>query len=356
MIRLLTLCVTIAVWGIVCPITAAQAADPVRIGVLGMDNYQAVEYVQMFNNPKAEGDFAGLRVTAAYPVTSPDYPKSAELTEMWKAQMLNINKNPADPKTAIPQVEMVTSIDELLKRCDAVMIFSLDARLHLTQATAVLKAGKPLYIGRPLATTAEDAVAIFKLSAETKVPCWSCSQHRFSPGFSGMRDHAEVGKVLGCDVYGGFDVNAVEADKSTRGLHSIETLYTIMGPGVVKVSCTSTPNVELMTAVWSDGRVGTFRGVKQGAVKYSATVFGDKGVSTAGIYGHGIPVNGIVPTNDKYMGYGGLGSQMAKFFKGGPVPVTPAETLEIHALFVAADASRAQNGAFVPLPKLAAAK
>ncbi len=354
MIRFLTLFVAFAVAAMVCPIGEAQAADPVRIGILGIDNYQAVEYVQMYNNPKAEGDFAGLRVTAAYPVLSPDYPKSAELTEMWKAQMLNINKVPGNP--VIPQVEMVTSVEELLKRCDAVMIFSLDARMHLAQATAVLKAGKPLYIGRPLASTPEDAVAIFKVSEETKVPCWSCSQHRFSPGFSGMRDHAEVGKVLGCDVYGGFDVKAAEADKSTRGLHSIETLYTIMGPGVVKVSCTSTPSVESITAVWADGRVGTFRGIKEGAAKYSATVFGDKGVSTAGIYGHGIPVNGIVPTNDKYMGYGGLAIQMAKFFKGGPVPVTPAETLEIHALFVAADASRAQNGAVVPLQKLTTAK
>ena len=354
--RVFTLSVTLAMWGLLGSDSVARAADPVRIGILGFDNYQAVEYVQMYNNPQATGDFAGLRVTAAYPVTSPDYPKSAELTEMWKAQMLNVNKNPADPKNAIPQVEMVTSIDELLQRCDAVMIFSLDARQHLTQATAVLKAGKPLYIGRPLATTAEDAVAILKISEETKVPCWSCSQHRFSPGFFGMRDHAEVGRVLGCDVYGGFDVNAVEADKSTRGLHSIETLYTIMGPGVVKVSCTSTPTVESITAVWGDGRVGTFRGIKQGATKYSATVFGDKGVSTAGIYGHGIPVNGIVPTNDTYMGYGGLAIQMAKFFKGGPVPVTAAETLEIHALFVAAEASRAQNGAVVPLQKLTTAK
>lgn len=355
MIRVLTLCVAFAVCGMLGS-TIAVAADPVRIGVLGMDNYQAVEYVAMFNNPKAEGDFTGLRVTAAYPVLSPDYPKSAELTEMWKAQMLNINKNPADPATAIPQVEIVNSIEELLKRCDAVMIFSLDARMHLAQATAVLKAGKPLYIGRPLATTPEDAVAIFKVAEEAKVPCWSCSQHRFSPGFSGMREHEEVGKVLGCDVYGGYDVKAPEADKSTRGLHSIETLYTIMGPGVVKVSCASTPTADVVTAVWADGRVGTFRGVKEGAVKYSATVFGDKGVSTSGIYGHGIPIKGIVPTNDTYMGYRGLGAQMARFFKSGTVPVTPAETLEIHAFLAAADASRAQNGAVVPLQKLTTAK
>lgn len=332
--------------------TSARAADPVKVGLLGMDNYQAVEYVAFFNNPKAEGDLAGLRVVAAYPVTSPDYPKSAELTEQWKKQMLSLYQNPVDPKDKVPPVEIVNSIDELLARCDAVMIWSLDGRMHLAQATAVLKAGKPLFIGRPLASSVEDAVAILKLAAELKVPCWSTSQHRYSPGFIGMRNHPEVGKVLGCDVYGGFDLKAAESDKFIRPLHSLETLYTIMGPGVVKVACTSSPTVESFTATWADGRVGTYRGVKEGAVKYSATVFGDKGVSTAGIYGHGVPLNGVVPTNDKYMGYGGLAIELAKYFKTREVPVTAAETLEIYSLLQATEESRAKGGAVVELKKL----
>ena len=167
-----------------------------------------------------------------------------------------------------------------------------------------------------------------------------------------MRNHPEVGKVLGCDVYGGYDLKASEADKFTRSLHSIETLYTIMGPGVVKLSCQSTQTAESITAVWKDGRVATYRGIKEGTVKYSATVFGDKGVSTAGIYGHGIPVKGVVPTNDKYMGYGGLAIELAKYFKGGEPPVTAAETLEIFAFLQAAEESRAQNGATVSLKNL----
>ena len=56
--------------GFCASIGRVPAADPVRVGILGMDNYQAVEYVAFFNNPKAEGDLAGLRVTAAYPVIS----------------------------------------------------------------------------------------------------------------------------------------------------------------------------------------------------------------------------------------------------------------------------------------------
>jgi predicted dehydrogenase len=328
---------------------APGQAGPVRVGILGFDNYQAVEYVQFFNNPKADGDLAGLRVVAAYPVASAGYPESAALTERWKKQMLGLFANVKD---APPPVKMVDSVEALLKECDAVMIFSLDGRQHLAQATAVLNAKKRLFLGRPLASAPADAVAILKKAEEMKTPCWSCSQHRFSPGFIGMRNHPEVGRVLGCDVYGGYDVKAAEADAFTRSLHSIETLYTIMGPGCTKVSCTSTPTAESVTAVWKDGRVATYRGIKQGAVKYSATVFGDKGVSTAGIYGHGVPVKGVAPTDDKYMGYGGLAVELAKFFKGGPAPVAAAETLEIFALLQAAEESRQKNGAVVPLKDL----
>jgi hypothetical protein len=60
----------------------------------------------------------------------------------------------------------------------------------------------------------------------------------------------------------------------------------------------------------------------------------------------------VVPTDDRYVGYEGLAVEIARFFKGGPVPVTPQETLEIFALLQAAELSRAQQGAVVRLPDL----
>ncbi len=353
MVGRLTTVVALVLLGAGCLAAELSAAEPVRVGILGIDNFGSVAYTEFLNRPHAEGVFEGVRVVAAYPIGSPDYPDSDKLVASWKDQLLKMYQSPKDPKDAVPPIEMVNSVDELLKKCDAVMIFSMDGRLHLKQAEAVLKAGKRLFISRPLASSPEDAVAIYKLSAETKTPCWSSSQHRFSGGFSGMRNHPEVGRVIGCDVYGGWTVSAPDADKFARPLHSIETLYTIMGgPGVVSVTCTATPTTESITALWKDGRVGTYRGIKEGAVKYSATVFGEKGVSTSGIYGHGVPVNGIVPTADKYVGYEGLATEIAKFFKGGPIPVSHAETLEIFALIQAAEESKAQNGAVVRLKNL----
>ena len=240
---------------LLCLPLAASAQEPVRVGVVGLDNYQAVAYTQLFNSPKAEGDLAGLKVTAAVPLGSPDIEESVENLPKWHAQIQKFG------------VEIVDSIDEVLKRCDVVMIMSLDGRTHLAQATPVLKAGKRLYIGRPLAASLPDAAAIFKLAEETKTPCFSSSQHRFSPGFIGMRKHPEVGKVLGCDVYGGCPTEPHHAELFWHAVHGIDTLYTIMGPGCVSLTCQSTPYAEAITGVWADGRVGTFRGIKQGALE-----------------------------------------------------------------------------------------
>jgi predicted dehydrogenase len=268
---------------------------------------------------------------AAVPLGSPDIEESVEALPKWKEQIGKFG------------VELGDSIDEVLNRCDVVMIMSLDGRKHLEQARPVLKAKKPLYIGRPLAASLADAVEIFRLAKECGTPCWSSSQHRFSPGFIGMRQHPEVGNVLGCDVYGGCPTEPHHPELFWHAVHSVETLFTIMGPGCQSVACTSTPTAEIVTGVWSDGRVGTYRGIKQGALKYSATVFGDKGVSVAGIYGHGVPEKGIVPTRDKYMGYEGIAIEMAKFFKGGEVPVSSAETLEIFAFMESAHVSKRQG-------------
>jgi hypothetical protein len=59
-----------------------------------------------------------------------------------------------------------------------------------------------------------------------------------------------------------------------------------------------------------------------------------------------------VPEDDRYVGYEGLAIEIARFFKGGPLPVSPEETLEIFALLQAAELSRAKQGAMVRLPEL----
>lgn len=326
----------LAVLALLVPL-AASAADPIRVGVIGTDNYQAVAFTELYHNPKAEGDLKGLKVVAAYAGGSKDIPDNEKDAAKWAEALTKLG------------VEVVKSPEEVLKKCDAVMVMSADGRAHLEQLKPILKAGKPVYVGRPLAASLADVVEIFRLAAESKTPIFSCSQHRFSPGFIGMRNHPEVGAVIGADVYGGCPREPHHPDLFWHGVHGVETLYTILGPGCVSVTRTSTEMADVVVGEWKDGRVGTFRGIRKGAVKYSGTVFGAKGVSITGVYGHGVPVKGVAPTDDKYMGYEPTAVEIAKFFKTGKPPVTADETIELFAFMEAADESVRQKGAPVKL-------
>ena len=320
------------------PVRAVVAEPaPIKVGVIGLDNYQAVAFTELFHAPKAAGDLAGIRVVAAFPAGSPDIPESTRELPKWTEGIKKLG------------VEIVASPEEVIKRCDAVMVMSVDGRAHLGQIKAALLAGKPVYVGRPLAASLADAVEIFRLAAEHKTPVFSCSQHRFSPGFIGMRKHEDVGDVLGADVYGGCPREEHHPDLFWHAVHGVETLYTIMGPGCVSVTRASTDAADVVTGTWADGRVGVFRGIRKGAIKYSAVVFGTKGVSPAGVYGHGVPVKGVTPTTDKYMGYEATAVEIAKFFKTRTPPVSAAETTEVFAFLEAAEQSKRQGGAPVKL-------
>lgn len=52
-----------------------------------------------------------------------------------------------------------------------------------------------------------------------------------------------------------------------------------MGPGVESVVRTQTQDFDQVTGVWTGGRIGTFRGIRNGSSGYGGTAFGSKSVS-----------------------------------------------------------------------------
>jgi len=106
-----------------------------------------------------------------------------------------------------------------------------------------------------------------------------------------------------------------------------------MGPGCETVTRVHTPDTDVVTGVWKDGRVATYRGNRAGAHDYGFVAIGSKS-TVAGL---------------KFEGYKPLDDQIARFFKTKEVPVANSETVEIMAFMEAADESKRQNGATVKL-------
>lgn len=300
---------------------AEPAANVLRAGIIGLDTSHVTAFTSEINRADAEGDLARLQVVAAWPGGSPDVESShtrvAGFTEELRKQ----------------GVEIVESIDTLLSKVDVVLLESVDGRPHLAQVRPVFAAKKPVFIDKPLAGSLADGLEIFRLARESGVPCFSSSSLRFSPGILGMRRDERVGDVLGCAVHSPCSLEPHHPDLFWYGVHGVEMLFTIMGTGCESVSRTHTDGTDLAVGVWKDGRIGTYRGLRNGAHDYGAVVYGSKGIAPSG----------------SYAGYQPLVAEIAKFFITGTSPVPAEETIEIFAFMEAADESKRQGGRPVTL-------
>jgi predicted dehydrogenase len=210
-----------------------------------------------------------------------------------------------------------------------VLLESVDGRPHLEQARPVFAAKKRVFIDKPLAGSLKDAKEIARLSKESGTPFFSASSVRYYETIVKARD---VGKVLGAETFSPCSLEKSHPDLFWYGIHGVEALYSIMGPGCETVTRTHTDGADVVTGRWKDGRIGTFRGTRAGKHAYGATVFGDKGIlSSLALQGR----------ND----YRALVVEIVKFFKTGESPVPVHEMLEVLAFMEAADASKAQGGA-----------
>jgi hypothetical protein len=272
-------------------------------------------FTQILNDPKAPLELAGVRVVAGFPGGTPDNPSS------WG----RVKKYTEDLRAK--GIEIVDSIDELLKKVDVVLLESVDGRPHLEQARPVIAAGKPLFIDKPMAASLADGMEIFRLAKEKNVPCFSSSSLRFGAQVQAVRNKTSPwGDVKSCTAWGPYSTEPHHPDLFWYGIHGVETLYTIMGPGC-KTVVRAAPDKVIGT--WADGRTGTYQGKKG----YGAEIEGSKGKGTI----------------DKFEGYKPLVVEIVKFFKTGKAPVSAEETTELLAFMEAADESKRQNGAPVSI-------
>jgi hypothetical protein len=296
----------------------AAAQEPVspiiRVGMIGLDTSHAPAFAKILNDPEAGPDVARCEVIAAYPPGS-DLPFALERRKGFTAELEAMG------------VVMVGSIEDLLERVDAVMLMTVDGRPHLEQARPVLASGKPLFIDKPLAGSLVDAIRILELAEEHVAPVFTASSLRYTPGAQAARA-GDFGAVLGASTYSPCALEPHHPDLFWYGVHGVELLYTAMGPGCESVVRTHTADTDVVVGTWSDGRIGTFRGIRAGKKDYGGTVFGSEGIGNLG----------------PYTGYRALVVEIVRFFRTRESPVDHAESLELFTFMEAADESKRLGG------------
>jgi GFO/IDH/MocA oxidoreductase family protein len=303
--------------------TAAQTQE-IRVGMIGLDTSHVTAFTKLLNDKSDPNHIPGARVIAAFKGGSPDVESShtridrftAELKDKWG-------------------VEIVGSIEELCKKVDAVLLMSVDGRPHLNQVRPVFAAKKRVFIDKPFTAGYADAREIVRLSRESGTPFFSSSSLRFATDLQAMKRDEKLGAMLGAFTYGPAPTEPHHPDLFWYGIHAVEMLYTLMGPGCESVTRVHTEGADVVVGKWKDGRVGTMRGIRDGKRDYGAVAFGAK-------------ANLATPT-PMQSDYRNLLVEVVKFLQTGAPPIPPEETLEMMAFMEAADLSKARGGAPVML-------
>jgi predicted dehydrogenase len=308
----------------------ALAGAEVRIGIIGTDTSHVTAFTRVLNDPANPDHIAGFRVVAAVKGGSSDIPSSRNRVEEYAMEIHD--------KWG---VELVPSISALAGKVDAILLESLDGRVHLQQARQAFALHKPVFIDKPLASTLEDAREIARLAAVEKVAWFSASSLRFGELVASARIPESLGAAslgvasLGATVWGPGPVEEHHAlDLSWYGVHPVEMLYALMGPGCETVTRTTggtdASGTDVITGRWKDGRLGTVRVIRPNS-GYGALSFGAKEIKTGR--------RDVAPFS-----YVLLLQQIVKFFETGVPPVSNAETLETIGFMDAAQRSKQSHG------------
>ncbi len=302
----------------ICP---AALCEDLRIGIIGLDTSHVLAFTKIINDASDPQHVPGGKVTAAFKGGSPDNELSASRVDQYTKELQD--------KFG---VKLYGTIAEMCENVDAVLLESVDGRPHLEQVKPVFAAKKPVFIDKPVAGSLKDAIEIFRLAAEAKVPCFSSSSYRYYKSLVDAKA-ADTGPVKSCISIGPCHLEPHHPDLFWYGVHATEALFTVMGAGCETVSRTSAADTDVVTGVWKDGRVGVLYGIRTSGTPHKVIIFGEKAVSEQENSGD----------------YAPLVAEIMKFFKSGVAPVSPEETVNLFAFMEAADESKRQGGAPVKI-------
>lgn len=293
--------------------------DMIRLGILDFDTSHVIEFTKRLNHVGiAEAQWVdGAKIVIGCPGESKIMP---ERITGYVEQMKGFG------------VPLVEKPEAMIGKVDGMLIESQEGGVHWDRARPFLEAGIPCFVDKPFTCSVADARRIVELAGKKKVAVFSSSSLRYAPELVAFtKDDAKRGKILGAITYGPASEHERNPGLFHYGIHAVEILYTLMGPGCDRVSCFYEKGAEVTTGHWKDGRIASIRGTRAGQASYGALAFTEKGVAP-------------VPIGTAFI-YRELLKNIVEMFTTGKSPLDPAISVEIVAFIEAARRSAMNHGA-----------
>jgi predicted dehydrogenase len=286
-----------------------------RIGMIGLDTSHVSIFGKMLHDSNDPHHVPGGRVVAGFPGGSPDFALSSSRVEKFTSELRDTWG-----------VKIVDSPEAVAEMSDVIFIESVDGRVHRKQFDAVLPFGKPIFIDKPMAVSYADAAYMFDKGRSAGVALMSASSLRY---YDVAMEAISDGKgIIGCDVFGPLAEEPTQPGLFWYGVHLVEMVVAAMGVGCVQVQAFRNDDTDLITLLWDDGRVASFRGLRNAHSKFGMTVHRAEGPRFAD------------PAHSKKPYYAGLLEAIMRSLPKNISDIPSEQTLEIIRIIEAANQSR----------------
>ena len=239
-----------------------------RVGMMGADSTHTELYARLMNLP--DGPFYGR----------------AQVVKLWGA-------DPAEARQKAETCRIPEVVSDPADVLDGVDLVSINNRYgddHVAPARLALEAGKPTFVDKPFTNSLADARALAHLAAEHNAPLMSCSSLRYAAEVQTLLREAQGWGSLNLVQTVGPAAGAFPNPRASHpffyGVHAVEMLHTLIGPGATSLTTHRTPAGDVVVLDYADERRGVVNLLRQGPAVYHAAVYAADGWGHAAITDH----------------------------------------------------------------------
>ncbi len=306
--------------------------NAIRLGVIGMTegNGHPYSWSAILNGYDRE------RMTKECPFPGiPGYLnlQPSEAFGIGNARVTHVFCNDRQDAEQVSKLSLVRNVvdmpEAMIGAVDAVLIATDVGGEHVARARPFVEAGVPVFIDKPLCDTSED-LAVFEQWVSEGAAILSSSSTRFAAEYAPYQNPNEpLGEWR-------FIAMPMAKKWETYGIHALEAVFSITGPGYVSVRNTGTAErniVHLKHRCGADVVIACGKGIVYGG---AMTLCGSKG-------------NATVVTMDTFSSFKAQLTEFVSYLTSGERPYPFSNTVELMRLVIGGISSREQGGKVVEI-------